>query len=70
MMPNEARDAINLPPRKGGDEPFEMSSRTAADSTAVAGKTRARDAERSAGASDGPTATTGRAPKGEGRTTA
>jgi len=69
MMPNEARDAINLPPRKGGDEPFEMSSRTAADSAAVAGKTRARDAERSAGASDGPTATTGRAPKGEGRTT-
>ena len=69
MLPNEAREAINLPERADGDAPFQMSSRAAADATANQGKTRARDAQRTNEQSDGPATTTGRNPKGEGRST-
>jgi len=69
MMPNEAREIINLPQIPGGDEPFQMTSRLAADSRANQGKTRERDAERVSGQSDGTATTTGRNPKGEGRST-
>jgi capsid portal protein len=33
MLPNEAREAINLPERADGDAPFQMTSRAAADAT-------------------------------------
>lgn len=69
MMPNEARDMINLPQRSGGDKPFEMSARGAADAAANTADTRTRDAERTANQSDGPATTEGRNPKGEGRAT-
>jgi PBSX family phage portal protein len=69
MMPNEARELINLPQRSDGDKPFEMSARGAADAAANTAETRTRDAERTANQSDGPATTEGRNPKGEGRAT-
>ena len=69
MMPNEARELINLPQRSDGDKPFEMSARGAADAAANTAETRARDAERTANQSDGPATVEGRNPKGEGRAT-
>jgi len=67
MMPNEAREAIGLPQRPDGDEPFEMSSRQATDAAANFAGNRARDAERSNSQSDGPGTTSGRNAQGEGR---
>lgn len=69
MMPNEAREVINLPQIPGGDKPFEPTPRAAADAKANQGKTRARDAQRANEQSDGTATTTGRNPKGEGRST-
>jgi PBSX family phage portal protein len=69
MMPNEAREVINLPERADGDEPFQMTARSAADAKANQNKTRARDAQRANEQSDGTATTTGRNPKGEGRST-
>lgn len=69
MMPNEAREIINLPQIPGGDEPFQMTSRLAADVRANQGKTRQRDAERTNEQSDGTATVEGRNPKGEGRST-
>ncbi len=69
MMPNEARELINLPQRADGDKPFEMSARGAADATANSSQTRQRDADRTANQSDGAATTEGRNPKGEGRAT-
>jgi PBSX family phage portal protein len=66
MVPNEAREAINLPQRPDGDEPMEMSARQSADATANQMKTRERDAERSANQSDGDATTEGRNAQGEG----
>jgi PBSX family phage portal protein len=66
MVPNEAREAINLPQRPDGDEPMEMSSRQAADATANQMQTRERDAERSANQSDGDATVEGRNAQGEG----
>ena len=67
MMPNEAREAINLPQIPGGDKPFEMTSRSAADARANTAQNRERDAERTNQQSDGDATVTGRNPKGEGR---
>jgi len=69
MLPNEAREVINLPERNDGDQPFQMTSRAAADAAANQGKTRARDAQRTNEQSDSPATTQGRNPKGEGRST-
>jgi len=69
MVPNEARELINLPDRADGDKPVEMSARSAADASANTRQNRARDSERTANQSDGPATTTGRNPKGEGRST-
>jgi PBSX family phage portal protein len=69
MMPNEARQALNLPQIDGGDTPFQMTSRLAADARANQGKTRERDADRVNEQSDGLATTNGRNPKGEGRST-
>lgn len=69
MTPNEARDIVNLPRRSGGDEPFQMSPRQATDARANLAQNRQRDAQRTNEQSDGPATTTGRNPKGEGRST-
>ena len=67
MLPNEAREILDLPQAEHGDEPLELSPRQAADSRANSGKTRARDAERANNASDSTATVSGRNPKGEGR---
>lgn len=69
MVPNEAREVINLPQRPDGDKPMEMTSRAAADARANTEQNRTRDAERTNNQSDGEATTDGRAPKGEGRKT-
>jgi PBSX family phage portal protein len=66
MLPNEAREAINLPQRSDGDTPFEMSPRQATDARANNAGNRARDAERTNNQSDGPATISGRNAKGEG----
>jgi PBSX family phage portal protein len=67
MVPNEARDLLDLPQRKDGDEPMEMNSRQVADATANTRQTRQRDAERANNSSDTPATLSGRNPQGEGR---
>jgi PBSX family phage portal protein len=67
MVPNEARELLDLPQRKDGDEPMEMNSRQAADASANARQTRQRDAERTNEASDSPATISGRNAQGEGR---
>jgi PBSX family phage portal protein len=66
MVPNEAREVLGLPQRADGDEPFEMTSRQAADSRANVSRNRARDAERSNSQSDSPSTISGRNAQGEG----
>jgi PBSX family phage portal protein len=67
MLPNEAREKLGLPQIPGGDKPFEMTSRQSTDARANTAQNRGRDSERAANSSDGPTTTSGRNPKGEGR---
>ena len=69
MVPNEARTILGLPHIDGGDVPMEMTPRQATDATANNAGNRQRDAQRKNNASDGSTTTTGRNPKGEGRST-
>jgi PBSX family phage portal protein len=66
MVPNEAREVLGLPQRADGDEPFEMTSRQAADSRANTAQNRARDTERTNNNSDSPSTVSGRNPQGEG----
>lgn len=63
MVPNEARTALGMPQRDGGDEPLDLKPQQAAD----ASTTRARDGERVNNNSDSPSTVSGRNPKGEGR---
>jgi PBSX family phage portal protein len=63
MLPNEGRELLGLPQRKGGDEPFDPKPEQAANDSA----NRQRDSERTNNQSDGPATTSGRNPKGEGR---
>jgi PBSX family phage portal protein len=67
MVPNEAREILGLPQRPDGDEPFEMSSRQAADTRANTAQNRARDTERSNNQSDSSATISGRNAQGEGR---
>jgi PBSX family phage portal protein len=67
MMPNEARQALDLPQRKDGDEPFVMTPRQATDAAANLSGNRARDTERTNNNSDSPSTVAGRNPAGEGR---
>ena len=67
MLPNEAREILDLPQAPHGDAPLQLTARAAADANANGKKTRARDAERTNNASDSPATVTGRNPKGEGR---
>lgn len=66
IVPNEVRARRGEPSIEGGDTVVDLKPQQAADARATAGQTRARDAARSAGATDG--AGEGRNPKGEGRT--
>ena len=67
MTPNEGREAIGLPNRPDGDEPFSMTPRQATDARADLAGNRERDSERSSNQSDGEATVTGRNPQGEGR---
>jgi len=67
MTPNEGREAIGLPNRPDGDEPFVMSPRQATDARADLAGNRERDSQRSSNQSDGEATVTGRNPQGEGR---
>jgi len=67
MLPNEAREQLGLAQIPGGQEPFVMSPRQAADVRADVAGNRQRDTERSNNASDSPNTTEGRNPQGEGR---
>ncbi len=67
MVPNEAREVIGLPHIDGGDVPMEMTPRQATDAIANNAGNRERDSQRTNNSSDGPSTTTGRNPKGEGR---
>ena len=63
MTPNEAREVLGLPQRKGGDEPLQLKPDTPPDSD----PNQARDEQRTNNQSDGPATIAGRKPKGEGR---
>jgi len=65
MLPNEAREILDLPQAEHGDIPLQLTPRQAADSRANGN--RSRDAERTNSQSDGPATVSGRNPKGEGR---
>ena len=67
MLPNEARELLDMPQRKGGDDPLELNPRQAADAKANISGNRARDTERTNNQSDGPATIAGRNPQGEGR---
>jgi PBSX family phage portal protein len=67
MVPNEARELLDLPQRKDGDAPMEMNPRQAADATANTRQNRQRDAERTNNSSDSPATISGRNAQGEGR---
>ena len=67
IVPNERRAKLGYAARAGGDEPVDLKAQQAADQKATGQKSRARDAERSANATD--SAGEARNVKGEGRTT-
>jgi PBSX family phage portal protein len=67
MLPNEAREILDLPQVSHGDTPLELNARAAADARANLSGNRARDTERQNAASDSPTTISGRNPQGEGR---
>ena len=67
MVPNEARELLDLPQRSDGDEPMEMNARQAADATANTQQNRSRDRDRTNNQSDGEATVNGRNPQGEGR---
>ena len=67
MLPNEAREMLDLPQREGGDAPLELNARAAADAVANASGNRARDTERTNNQSDSTATISGRNPQGEGR---
>ena len=63
MLPNEARTALGMPQRDGGDDPLDLKPAQAAEDNA----NRARDTERTNNNSDSTSTISGRNPKGEGR---
>jgi PBSX family phage portal protein len=67
MTPNEARQALHMPQRPDGDEPFIMNPSQAADARANLAGNRERDTERTNNQSDGDATISGRNPQGEGR---
>jgi capsid portal protein len=70
MVPNEARELLNLPERSESDSMIQPTARQAADSNANNAGNRDRDAERQQAQADSTATTAGRNPKGEGRRSA
>lgn len=66
MVPNEARELLNLPQHPEGDKFFEMGPKQSSDARANLSGNRARDSERTNNNSDSTSTTSGRNPKGEG----
>jgi len=67
MVPNEARELLNLPEREESDSMIQPTARQAADANANNAGNRTRDAERQQAQADNTATTAGRNPKGEGR---
>jgi PBSX family phage portal protein len=67
MVPNEARELLDLPQRSDGDKPMEMNARQATDARANTQQNRSRDRDRTNNQSDGEATVNGRNPQGEGR---
>jgi len=69
LLPDEAREKINMPSRPDGTggKPLELSARQASDERANTAQNRERDSERTSNNSDSVTTTTGRNAQGEGR---
>jgi PBSX family phage portal protein len=67
MVPNEARELLNLPERGESDSMIQPTARQAADSNANNTQNRTRDGERQQAQADNSATTAGRNPKGEGR---
>jgi capsid portal protein len=67
MVPNEARELLDLPQRSDGDSPMEMNARQATDAKANTQQNRSRDRDRTNNQSDGEATVNGRNPQGEGR---
>jgi PBSX family phage portal protein len=67
MVPNEARELLDLPQRSDGDKPMEMNARQATDARANTQENRSRDRDRTNSQSDGEATVSGRNPQGEGR---
>jgi PBSX family phage portal protein len=67
MLPNEAREILDLPQVSHGDEPLQLSARQATDARANLAGNRQRDTERSNNQSDSTATVSGRNPQGEGR---
>jgi hypothetical protein len=67
MLPNEAREILDLPQVSHGDEPLQLSARQATDARANLAGNRQRDTERTNSQSDGTATVSGRNPQGEGR---
>ena len=67
MVPNEARNILNLPEHENGDNMVIPNARQAADANANNAKNRTRDAQRQQAQADSTATTAGRNPKGDGR---
>jgi PBSX family phage portal protein len=67
MVPNEAREILNLPEREESDSMVQLSPRQATDAAANNAQNRTRDAERQQAQADNPATTRGRNAQGEGR---
>lgn len=67
MLPNEAREILDLPQRPDGDRPLELGARAATDARANTQQNRDRDRERVNNQSDSTATISGRNPQGEGR---
>jgi PBSX family phage portal protein len=67
MVPNEAREVLNLPERSESDSMVQPTARQAADANANNAQNRTRDDERQQAQADNTATTQGRNPKGEGR---
>ncbi len=70
MVPNEARELLNLPEREESDSMVVPTPRQAADSAANKAGNRERDAERQQAQADNTATTRGRNAQGEGRRSA
>jgi hypothetical protein len=67
MLPNEARQLLDLPQAEHGDEPLQLTARAAADAKGNMTGNKTRDSQRANNQSDGPATISGRNPQGEGR---